>query len=234
MQEIEKKEIKNLPLIVFAGILSVILWRLPVAGLIFFPFTMFVTYLHEASHGLMAIITGGKLLNFQMSLDTSGVAWTSGGFRPLIISAGYLGSAFWGSLLLIAALKKGTEKKVLGALSIFFLIFTVMFARNLVSFSMGLFFCFSTFILGRLKHKTFLTFFLAFLAVQSCFQSFNDIFTLVILSGTGIETDAHIMSREVTHGLIPPIIFAVLWGLISSVFFILALKFSFRIKIPGK
>jgi hypothetical protein len=205
----------NLPLIIAMGILTIILGRLPFGGLIFYPFIMFVTYLHEACHGLTAIITGGQIVNFQMSLDTSGVAYTAGGIRTFIISAGYLGSSICGSMLLIAAFKKGTEKLVLNSLAVFFLLFTFLFARNIVAFTMGLFFFGSMFLLGRMKHTPFLTAFLAFLAVQCCFQSFNDILTLIFLSGTGIRTDALIMSQEITGGLVPPIFFALLWGLIA-------------------
>lgn len=213
------REKNNLPLIIAMGILSIVLGRLPFAGLIFYPFNMFVTYLHEACHGIAALLTGGQIVRFQMSLDTSGVAYTAGGFRALIISAGYLGSSFCGALLLIAAFKKGTEKFVLNSLSVFFLIFTFLFARNPVSFIMGLFFSGSMFLLGRMKHSRFITAFLAFLAVQCCFQSLNDIMTLFFLSGTNIETDARIMSGEITGGLIPPVFFAILWGIISLAFF---------------
>src|SRR5687768_9695156 len=148
MDQITRQE-NNLPLIISAGIFSVILWNIPYAGIIFYPFNLFVTYLHEASHGLMAILTGGKLVNFQMGFDTSGVAYTAGGFRPLIISAGYLGSTFWGAMLLMAAFRKGSEKIVLYSLTAFFLIFTLLFARNSVAFLMGLIFAFSTFFLAK-------------------------------------------------------------------------------------
>jgi hypothetical protein len=227
MQEITKGK-NNLPLIIAMGVLSVVLGRLPFGGLIFYPFIMFVTYLHEACHGITALITGGRIANFQMSLDTSGVAYTAGGIRAFIISAGYLGSSFCGSLLLIAAFKKGTEKFVLNGLAAFFLIFTLLFARNFVSFSVGLLFFGSMFVLGRMKHTPFLTAFLAFLAVQCCFQSFNDILTLIFLSGTNVETDAHIMSHEITGGVVPPVFFAVLWGIMSLGIFGGTLRFLFK------
>jgi hypothetical protein len=227
MQDLDRQK-NNLPLIIAMGILSVILGNLPFGGLIFYPFVMFVTYLHEACHGLTALATGGHLVSFRMSLDTSGVAYTAGGLRALIISAGYLGSSFCGALLLIAAFRKGTEKPVLNGLSAFFLIFTILFARNPVSFIMGLFFAATMFLLGRMKHTPLLTAFLAFLAVQCTFQSLNDLLTLFFLSGTSITTDAHIMSREITGGLVPPVFFAIIWGIISLGFFIGTLRLLMR------
>lgn len=220
----------NLPIIIFSGILSIIISKLSLGVYIFYPFNLFVTYLHESSHGLAAILTGGSLVRFSMEFDTSGVAYTAGGIRIIIISAGYLGSTIWGSLLLMAAFRKGFEKIVLNSLSIFFLFFTLLFARNLVSFSSGLFFALIMYSLTKIKYSPVLTMFLAFLAVQTCFQSFNDLITLFILSKQDILTDAHIFSQEITKGLIPPIFFAIVWIITSLAIFLLTLKLSLKTK----
>lgn len=216
----------NLPAVIFAGILSVILWKLPFAYIIFFPFSMFVTYIHEASHGIMALFTGGHLLNFKMNWDTSGVAYTSGGIRTLIVSAGYLGSSLWGALLLMAAFRKGMEKPVLYSFSAFFFIFTILFAQNPVSVSMGIFFGIVMLLFAKMKQSLILSTFLAFLAVQSCFNSISDIWDLLILSGSPVTTDAHIISQELTAGIVPPFVFALFWAIISAFFFFFALKKS--------
>lgn len=227
MNELEKSK-NNLKFIILAGILTAIFSNLPVGNYIFYPFKMFVTYLHEASHGLMAIATGGSINSFTMQTDTSGLTYSTGGIRILIISAGYLGSSFWGALLLMASFEKNIEKKVLTALSLFFFIFTFAFARNFVSIFSGLFFGFSMLILKKIKYTPFLTTFLAFLSVQCCFQSFKDIIDLVILSKYNIRTDAVSMSYEISNGVIPPIVFALLWGAVSLAFFIFALKISLK------
>ena len=227
MKYLENRQ-DNLVPVIIAGIVSIVIAQIPYANLILYPFKMFVTYIHEASHGLMAIITGGTLNRFEMSLDASGLAYTTGGIRLLIVSAGYLGSAFWGSLLFIAAYKKSYEKIVLGSLSAFLLLFTVLFARNITSFITGLILAASIYLIKKIKYNSFISVFLAFLAIQTCFNSLNDIFSLLFLSNLNIVTDAHIISRELTGGLMPPIVFAVIWGLISLTFFVFAFKVCFK------
>ena len=64
-----------------------------------YPIRLFVTYVHEAGHSLAALLTGGQVHGFEVSPDGSGVARTSGGNISLILPAGYLGAALFGSLL---------------------------------------------------------------------------------------------------------------------------------------
>ena len=93
---------------------------------------------------------------------------------------------------------------------------------------MGLFFSLVMYNLTKIKIKPLLTGFLVFLSVQTCFQSFKDILSLIILSGTDIRTDAHNMSFEITSGLVPPVFFALLWGTLSLIFFVIALKKAYK------
>lgn len=220
MNDLTKKN--NLKLIIFSGVLSLIIYKLPFGNLILFPFKLFVTYLHEASHGLSAILTGGELLSFTMKLDTSGLAWTSGGIRPIVISAGYLGSSIWGCLLLLASLERGYEKKVLMALSLFFFIFSLLYARSFVSFFSGMFFGSVMFGLTKIKQSSFLSIFLMFLSVQVCFNSIDNIFDLLFFP-SGVPTDAQSMS-EYFYGIFPPILVALSWLIISGLMFFFTLK----------
>ena len=71
--------------------------------MLFSPVRRFVTFIHEASHALAALITGGEVMSFTVWADGGGVASTRDGDRLLILSAGYLGTAFFGSLLFFLA-----------------------------------------------------------------------------------------------------------------------------------
>lgn len=64
------------------------------------PIKLFVVLLHEISHGLAAILTGGAVERLVLLRDEGGLAFTRGGSRFVILSAGYLGSALWGALLM--------------------------------------------------------------------------------------------------------------------------------------
>ncbi|UQZ90475.1 membrane zinc metalloprotease [Deltaproteobacteria bacterium Smac51] len=62
-----------------------------------------MTFFHEISHGLAALITGGRVLKIELHLSGSGLCYTSGGLSWLISFAGYAGAAFWGMLIYLAA-----------------------------------------------------------------------------------------------------------------------------------
>lgn len=211
----------SLWLIVAVGLLGIALSYVPFLGLLFYPVRLFVTFLHEASHGLAAIVTGGQLLQFTLAPDTSGLAYTRGGFRPLILVAGYAGSCLWGGLLLVASRRAGWEKAVLLSLGAFLLGFTVLFVRNFFGFGVGLglgaFFLWA----GWHGHKRYLSLLLAFLAVQNSFFALEDLVSLFRISaGTRVVTDASLMSRELTAGLVPPVVFAVGIGLLAIATFL--------------
>lgn len=69
-----------------------------------YPIKLIVVFLHEISHALAVIFTGGHLENIQIFLNESGYVRSSGGIFFIIAIAGYIGSIFWGSLMLHAAL----------------------------------------------------------------------------------------------------------------------------------
>lgn len=64
-----------------------------------YPIRMLVTFLHEFGHAFGAIITGGSVANLEIRPDGSGVCWTAGGSRAVILMGGYIGSAIFGNLL---------------------------------------------------------------------------------------------------------------------------------------
>jgi hypothetical protein len=74
-----------------------LLWDSPAV----FPLKIFTVFLHELSHGLAAVATGGAIERIELTADQGGVCWTRGGSRFLITSAGYLGSLLFGALLLV-------------------------------------------------------------------------------------------------------------------------------------
>ena len=61
------------------GIFVVIglLWDTPVV----YPLKIFVVFMHEVSHGLAAIATGGRLIEIQVVAQQGGHAITAGGSR---------------------------------------------------------------------------------------------------------------------------------------------------------
>ena len=77
----------------------VLLWRTQWV----LPLKLLVVLLHELSHGLAAVLTGGRIAEIQVFTDQGGHCVTAGGIPAVVVSAGYLGSLFFGVLLLLTA-----------------------------------------------------------------------------------------------------------------------------------
>lgn len=82
-----------------ALVIVFIVWNIPQLSFVLYPFRLFVTFVHEAGHGLAAILTGGEFIRFEVLPDGAGLATTRGGSRAAILPAGYLGAAFFGAAL---------------------------------------------------------------------------------------------------------------------------------------
>jgi hypothetical protein len=84
--------------------ISIIIYFVPSLKVITKPLNIFVTFIHEGSHAIVALLTGGKVLSLAVKSDGSGVVYSmSSGFwgRVLTSSAGYLGASLFGVLLLL-------------------------------------------------------------------------------------------------------------------------------------
>ena len=68
-----------------------------------YPLKILVVFFHELSHGLAAWITGGSIERIELVAQQGGLCVTRGGSTFLTLSAGYLGSLFWGGLILVVA-----------------------------------------------------------------------------------------------------------------------------------
>jgi hypothetical protein len=74
------------------------------------PLKLFVVFLHEASHGLAALATGGRIEEIRVFAEEGGRTVTSGGNAFVVTSAGYLGSMFFGVIILIAATRTASAQ----------------------------------------------------------------------------------------------------------------------------
>ncbi len=98
---------KKLLLIVLTAIIYWVLVNyIPYGTYVILPVNLFVTFLHEFGHSFFALITGGNVHEVMVYSNGAGYAVTSGGFSPLILMGGYIGSAVFGNLLLHVGLCK--------------------------------------------------------------------------------------------------------------------------------
>ncbi len=86
--------------------------------------TQLVTFLHELGHAATAIVTGGHVHSLQVNLDGSGLCTSSGGIQLFVICGGYLGSIFFGNLMLYTGIKFKYMSRFLAAGLAICLVFT--------------------------------------------------------------------------------------------------------------
>src|SRR5690242_10656645 len=117
--------------LLIAAAISVVLWFIPYAEFLTYPFKIFVTFIHEGGHALAALVTGNSVFSLSVATDTSGETLTPppGGFisQVFISSAGYLGAMAFGGLLLVLIRKAVAARIVLLSRGIFIFALTMIF-----------------------------------------------------------------------------------------------------------
>jgi len=231
-------------LLLIATLVTVGLWFIPYGTYILYPLRLFVTFIHESSHALIAVLTGGAVQSLTIAADGSGLTYSApSGFIGglLTSSAGYLGTTVFGVLMLFLIRENFSPNRILTALGIFvgamLLVFTVIspvfniFSLQ-VAFSSLLFTAFTGAVLaaalvalGIFGKPTLARFAVAFLAVQCLLNAVMDEVTLFLINspfaGSDIQNDAANMANA-TH--VPGIIWVFIWMGISIMMISLGLR----------
>src|SRR5882762_1993542 len=87
--------------LLFAAAISIVLWFIPFAELLTYPFRIFVTFIHEGGHAIAALLTGNSVEIRSIATNASGETYTTQGgtfSQMFIASAGYLGSMAYGAM----------------------------------------------------------------------------------------------------------------------------------------
>ena len=113
------------------------LWDTPVV----YPLKIFVVLLHEVSHAIAVVATGGVLDRITLDPRQGGATYFSGGNAFLALNAGYLGSLLWGGLMFgVAQSRRMRTDWVNGAIGVAVILLTFFFIRSWFGIAFGLFF----------------------------------------------------------------------------------------------
>ena len=187
------------------------------------PVRLFVTFVHEAGHSLAALITGGEVIGFTISPNGSGLARTAGGYPALILPAGYLGAALFGSLLFFLTSRNPKWTRGLSVfLGLSIIILTVFFSErdangNITVQLVGIGFGVAMVALGWLAPRIVNVFLLNTLAILTGLNAVMDLSYLVRNPGAGIGdimNDAAAFAAEYTP-LLPGSVVAFIWSAIA-------------------
>ena len=198
-----KKPPRRLWLPLLLGVGAILLWD----TFVVFPFRLFVVFLHEISHGLAAILTGGELVSIGLGFNEGGVAVTRGGSRFLILTAGYLGSLLFGALFLLLGGRRRQAPGVIGLIGLFTLLVTLVYVRTWFGFTYGLLAAAALILVASKLEPGASEILLAAIGVMSCLYAVWDITSDVLLRSVPSSDAAALGS--LTH--IPAVIWGVLW-----------------------
>ena len=189
------------------GVFFVALWFLWDTPIVY-PLKIFVVLLHEVSHAIAVVATGGTLDRITLDPYQGGATYFTGGSAFLALSAGYLGSLLWGGLMFSAARKKWIRTEwVNGGIGLLVVLLTVFFVRSGFGIVFGIFFGIvmitaSKKIGAELNRKLLLT-----LGLTSALYAILDIKSDV-LDRPELESDAHMLAELTGIGS------TTLWGLL--------------------
>ena len=162
--QVETRE--SFKLLLFASLLTLVLWFIPFASILTYPLRLFVTFLHEAGHALAALATSGGVRAITLDWNESGLTYTQGGWRLLISSAGYLSTTAYGAgLLLLLRSARHARLAAIGT-GVLLLGITALFGGNLLAWLVGLLFGAGLVAAGVKLKPSIVHFVMSFLAVQ--------------------------------------------------------------------
>ncbi len=113
------------------------LWYTPVV----YPLKIFVVLLHEVSHAVALVLTGGQVESITLNPMQGGATYGLGGIPFVTLSAGYLGSLAFGALLVVGAQARHVSSRfLLGLVGGLVLALTLLYIRNGFGLAFGLLF----------------------------------------------------------------------------------------------
>ena len=111
-----------------------LLWNTPLV----YPLKIFVVLLHEVSHAIAVVGTGGTLDYITLDPYQGGATHFRGGSAFVALNAGYLGSLAWGALLFSTARTRWIRSDwVNGTIGAAVILLTVFFVRNPFGIAFG-------------------------------------------------------------------------------------------------
>ncbi|NNM35335.1 MAG: M50 family metallopeptidase [Gemmatimonadetes bacterium] len=197
------------------------LWDTPAI----YPLKIFVVMLHEISHGLVAVSTGGSIERIVLDPAQGGACYCPGGNAFLTLSAGYLGSLFWGVALVSAAQSTRVSNRFLVAtIGIAVLLLTALYVRNGFGLLFGLGFGATLFAAGRRLGPGANRVLLITLGLTSCLYAILDIKS-DILDRPHLESDAAMLGQLTST---PTVLWGVIWTMVALAVVVVAFRKAYQ------
>jgi hypothetical protein len=193
---------------------SLVVSLTPWAAFLLYPFKLFTTWVHECGHAVATLLVGGRVNSITIRPDTSGLTLSlvpAGRMaQGIVASAGYLGAAAVGCLLMAATRVERWAHLILLSLGVCMLVTLVFWMRNLFGAVVVLAWGLALVMFARRGMAQAVRFFLSLLALQVALNSVYDIRVLFLIGRR--QSDAATMERLF---LLPSWLWATAWMLMS-------------------
>lgn len=206
------------------------LWNTPFIK----PLKLFVVFLHEGSHALATVATGGKVVDIQIFFTEGGMARSLGGSRFWTLMAGYLGSLLWGGAILIVASRTRLTRALAVAIGLAVAGVTLFHVRNLAGWGFGAAFGGAMIAGGLLVREGAVNWMLRVIGLTSCLYAIYDISSDVLLRPE-VGSDARMLAEYTSF---PPFISTtyqtLFWGVVWMALSLVATVVILRIAATAK
>jgi hypothetical protein len=207
---------KRLSYLILLLVLIIVAWDYP----ILYPLKLLVVFFHESSHAIATLLTGGEVKELVIDQNQGGHVISLGGNQFIIISAGYIGSLFWGIAIYIASVKSHYDKAIMAILGVSILIITIILSRSLFSWIFGLLTGGAMLLMARYLAEKYNDFALRTIGLTSIMYAPLDIYSDTI-SRSHLQSDAYLLA-EYTGGT--TLLWGSIWIIISVVVIYYCLK----------
>ena len=213
-------------------LLIIILMNIPFVQFVFYPFTIFSTWIHEVCHGMAALLVGGSISKLEIFADTSGLAYTAvpGDRRGFVISAGYQGTAVTGCLMLMVRRTKRGPRTCMMGMALWMVLSVLLWIRNPFGIVFILILGLALVVASWRLTSTWMRNVYLFFAITTTMNAITSVRTLFgsnhMVNGKEFGTDAHSMADFAggTHTL-----WAMIWLFLGLILMLLGVVFA----IPG-
>ena len=198
-----------------------LLWDTPAI----YPVKIFVVMLHEISHGMASLATGGTIEKIVLDPYQGGACHCGGGNAFITLSAGYLGSLLWGVVLLAATgVRRVPNQTLVFLVGALVFVLTALYVRNGFGLAFGLAFGGVLMIAGRKLGAGISRVLLTTLGLTSCLYAILDIKSDV-LDRPELESDAAMLA-DLTG--VPTMTWGVIWIVVAVIVSALAFRKAYK------
>jgi hypothetical protein len=222
---------KDQRLLVWACVAALALWVVTPLRFLLLPLIYYNTHVHELSHALATILTGGQVGFIKVFADGSGVTLSQGGNGFLVASAGYVGSSIVGGILVFGSRTAASAKRMLLLAAVFIAFALVFFVRgDAVGVATGIGWLAALGLCSMFLVGDAAVFAAQFLGVQQCLTSVQSFLALIAVTANDLGHSDAANMEQATH--VPAIVWSLLWLAFSLLAIGVGIKASWANRPP--